>query len=112
MGGKNDANKCRADEMQKKIPTTCAEIVCRPVNDCKSRGTRTSSGSGSAKESPVPSSSYIIDCPMLKNLEKRGNKGIDECKIDSNGKRGHSEMIAEPAVVADSGNDESTANRE
>jgi hypothetical protein len=49
---------------------------------------------------------------MLKNLEKRGNKGIDECKIDSNGKRGHSEMIAEPAVVADSGNDESSANRE
>jgi hypothetical protein len=49
---------------------------------------------------------------MLKNLEKRGNKGIDECKIDSNGKRGHSEMIAEPALVADSGNDESTANRE
>jgi hypothetical protein len=48
---------------------------------------------------------------MFKNLEKRGNKGIDECKIESDGKRGHSEMIAEPAVVGDSGNDESTANR-
>ena len=68
-----------------KLPTTCAEIDCRPVNDCKSRGTRTSSGSGSAKEISIPSSSYIITCPMFKNLEKRGDKGIDKFKIESDG---------------------------